>query len=250
MAAANYYTPPVEDNPSFMPCRETTNYMRLCHLIVTVCTYVLRCVLDKYIHPSDLPEALRQNMWILTQCPLNKQQKALLFPKGQPATVISSKQFDISLLYVLLRSIAGIKKHRRGWGKTPEEGDISLAACIERIRISKNTLNGHSVTCQVSDDDFKVIWFELRSLVENIERRQLSGTSFVRYIDELLTADLDPEKSAEYAEELKRMRLEEYETKKMKHSDSMRSKFTLVWMLVRGLYFIMCIYLLLRNVPP
>ena len=83
-----------------------------------------------------------------------------------------------------------------------------------------------------------------------MERRELSGTTFVHNIDELLTADLDPEKSAEYAEELKRMRLEEYETKKMKHSDSMRSKFTLVWMLVRGLYFIRCIYFFFRNVPP
>ena len=63
---------------------------------------------------------------------------------------------------------------------------------------------------KVLDDDFKVIWSELRSIVHVIERSELSGTSFVHSIDELLGADLDPEKSLEYAEELKRMQMEEY----------------------------------------
>ena len=136
MASPNGNASPVEDTPSFMPCKESSNYMRLCHLIVTVCTHVLRCVLDK--HVPDLYCALHKHMWILTQCSLNKQQKALLYPKGQPAKVISSKQFDISLLYILLRNIAGIKEHSRGWGKTPTDGDMSLSACIEKIRFSKN----------------------------------------------------------------------------------------------------------------
>ena len=201
-------------NPSsFMPCKESTNYMRLCHLIVTVCTHVLRCVLDKYV--PDLPSALRRNMWILEQCSLNKQQKALLYPKGQPAKVISSKHFDISLLYILLRNIAGIKEHSRGWGKTPEDGDTTLSACIEKIRFSKNNMNSHSVTCEVSEEDFNEIWSELRSIVEVIARSELSGTSFVLNIDELLNADLDPYQSAEYSKELKRMKLEEHETKEM-----------------------------------
>ena len=206
------------NNASYRPCKESTNYMRLCHLIMTICTNALRCILDKYIPPSDLPDTLRENMWILTQTPLNKQQKALLYPKGQPAKVISIKQFDISLLYILLRNITGIKEHRRGWGKTPEEGDISLSACIERIRLCKNNLNGHAVTSEVSNKYFNDVWSELRSIVEAIETNELSGTSFVQSIDELLDADLDPDKSAGYAEELKKMEREEYETKKMMHS--------------------------------
>ena len=129
MASAEDYTPsPVVNTPSFMPCKESTNYMRLCQLIITICTDVLRCVLDKYIAPSDLPSVLRQNIWILTQCPMSKQQRTLLYPKGQPARVISSKQFDISLMYILLRNITEIKEHSRGWGKTPKEGDRSLSA--------------------------------------------------------------------------------------------------------------------------
>ena len=136
-------------------------------------------------------------------------------PKGQPAKVISSTQFDISLLYILLRNIAGIREHSRGWGKTPEVGDISLSACIEKIRFSKNNLHSHSVACEFSDEDFNYIWSELRSIVEVIERSELSGTSFVLNIDELLNADLDPDKSAEYAKELSRMKLEERETREM-----------------------------------
>ena len=222
MASVDDNTSPVVKFSSFMPFMESTNYMRLCHLIVTVCTYVLRCVLDKYV--PDLPGALRKNIWILSQCSLSKQQKALLFPKGQPANVISSKQLDISLLYILLRNIAGIKEHSRGWGKTPEDGDISLSACIEKIRFSKNNLHSHSVSCEVSDEAFNDIWSELRSIVEVIERSELSGTLFVLNIDELLNADLDPDKSAEYSKELSRMKLEENETREMiQYMDSKNS---------------------------
>ena len=203
---------------SYLPSKESTNYMRLCHLIITICTDVMRCVLDKYIPPSDLPSALRKNIWILKQCPLNKEQKALLYPKGRSAKVISSKQLDISLLYILLRNISGIKEHRRGWGKDPESSDKSLSACIENIRLFKNLLNGHSVCAEVSDKEFKDMWSKLRSIVDVIEANELSGTSFVQNIDELLKANLDPMKSAEYAEKVNRMRLEEYEIKEMIHS--------------------------------
>ena len=68
---------------------------------------------------------------------------------------------------------------------------------------------------EVSNASFNDIWSKLRSIVEVIERSELSGTSFVQNIDELLNADLDPDKSSEYSNELERMELEEHETRKM-----------------------------------
>ena len=200
---------------SYLPCKESTNYMRLCQLIVTICTDVLRCIFNKYIPPSTLHSTLNTNKCLLkgSSCHLSKQQKEILFPRGHTSS--SSTDFDVSLLYSLLRNIAGITPHSNGWGNTPKLGDISVSACIETIRIARNNLNGHCLTGNISDADFNDIWSTLRSVVEEIETNELSGTSFVEAIDELYDADLDPFTSGEYIEEIKRMLLEENEVKKM-----------------------------------
>ena len=93
-----------------------------------------------------------------------------------------------------------------------------MSACIETIRIARNNLNGHCLTGKISDADFNDIWSTLRSVVEEIETNELSGTSFMEAIDELYDADLDPDRSEEYIEEIKRMELEEYEVKRMIHA--------------------------------
>ena len=194
--------------------------MRMCQLIVTICADVLRHVLDKYIPPANLPSALQNAQSSLTARggPLNKQQKNLLYPRGTPAKTISSTDFDISLLYILLRNVAGIAAHSNGWGDTPKTGDNCLSACIEIIRISRNEVNGHNLTGQITDDDFNYQWSVLRSAIEKIETNELSGTSFVKCVDELLVVDLNPVKSAEYTSEILRMEIEEYEMKEMMYA--------------------------------
>ena len=204
--------------------------MRLCQLIVTICTDVLRRILDKSITPLNLLSTLNKNKGLLNGpcCHLSKQQKIILFPRGPNPAVVTSKDFDVSLLYALLRNIAGITSHSNGWGNTPKTGDNSLSACIETIRIARNNLNGHCLTGKISDADFNDIWSTLRSVVEEIETNELLGTSFVEAIDELYDADLDPVTSEEYIEEIKRMELEEYEVKRMIHAvkGSFRSLFS------------------------
>ena len=194
--------------------------MRLCQFIVTICTDVLRYVLDKYIMPSNLQSTLILHKGLLTGpgCHLSKQQKAILFPKGLNHVVVSSKDFDISLLYTLLRNIAGIPSHGKGWGNNPTTGDTSLSACIETIRITRNNLNGHNLTGKICDSDFNDVWSTLKLAVTEIENKELTGTSFVKDIDDLHTADMDPVTSQQYIEEIKRMELEEYEIKKVIYS--------------------------------
>ena len=205
---------------SYLLSKESTNYMRLCQLIVTICTDVLRYVLDKYIPPSNLQSTLNIHRGLLTGpgCHLSKQQKAILFPRGPTPTVVSSKDFDISLLYTLLRNTAGIPPHGNGWGNNPTTGDTSLSACIESIRITRNNLNGHNLTGKICDSDFNDVWSTLKLAVTEIETKELTGTSFVQDIDGLHTADLDPVTSQQYIKEIKRMELEEYEIKKVIYS--------------------------------
>ena len=132
--------------------------------------------------------------------------------------MVSSKDFDVSLMYTLLRNISGIPPHGNGWGNNPTTGDNSLSACIETIRITRNNLNGHNLTGKICDSDFNDLWSTLKTVVNTLQTNELPGTSFVHELDQLHDADLDPVKSEEYTREIKRMELEEFEVKQLIYS--------------------------------
>lgn len=53
----------------------------------------------------------------------------------------SSKDLDISLMYVIIRnSTRNPTKPKNGWGKSPSESDINTADDIERIRLGRNRI--------------------------------------------------------------------------------------------------------------
>lgn len=47
--------------PYFMPRKATENFARLCQLIMTICSDLLRDVLSRYIKPADLRSELDNN---------------------------------------------------------------------------------------------------------------------------------------------------------------------------------------------
>lgn len=94
---------------------------------------------------------------------------------------------DISVIYIILRNICKIPDHKKGWGNAPLKGDTSLAACIERIRLQRNSLTGHSTNGMVEDVEFQNIWAELRNAIVDIEKQLTGGESYQRHVDALLT---------------------------------------------------------------
>lgn len=92
-------------------------------------------------------------------------------------------EFDISCLYILLRTIGNITPHKNGWGNKPDDFDECLSAHIERLRIFRNTL-AHSNNHSLSGDEFKEEWSKIHtSIVEvggekyhNVVREKLIST--------------------------------------------------------------------------
>lgn len=116
--------------------RETTNLARLSRIIMGPCTDVLRAILMKEIPPSTLSQNVKT---YLAKLPKQKnslitQEQELIINKG------NYSDFDISLLYVLLRNISQIPPHTKKWGNSPSQCDRSVSASIERIRLIRNTL--------------------------------------------------------------------------------------------------------------
>lgn len=159
----------------FNPRKATDNFLRLCRLITEPCSDLLRIVFSHYIKPSDLRKELDNNKTKLEKI-LNAQQRDLVYPAtGNPTLAV--KDFDISILYILLRNICNIPKHKNGWGNDPNKGDNSIAACIERIRCQRNVIVAHS-NGMVEDTKFENSWSELQDAIVEIEKQLIGGKFF------------------------------------------------------------------------
>ena len=98
--------------PTFPSTRETTNYARLCRLLVDFGSQALRERFD-IIHPQGgletvlaTPLALPKLQSLQKKKILSPSQWDILYPPIKSS--VSSKNFDITLLMVLRRNICGL----------------------------------------------------------------------------------------------------------------------------------------------
>lgn len=165
------------------------NFLRLCRLITTICADILRDVLSRYIKPADLRSELDKNRHRLEKI-MNTEQKKLIYPaNGNKA--LAAKHLDISVIYMVLRNICNIPKHKNGWGNPPKTGDNSIAACIERIRIQRNEVLAHNINDVMEETEFNNRWTELEETVLEIERQLTGGNLYERGVRYFLRCDLN-----------------------------------------------------------
>lgn len=77
--------------------------------------------------------------------------------------------FDISLLYTLLRHLALLPPPGNGWGKEPDPSDRSVSANIERIRLMRNKYVAHVSGVSFSSSDFKKISKSIIQIIQELE---------------------------------------------------------------------------------
>ena len=98
--------------PTFHSTKETTNYARLCRLLVDVGAHVLRETFDNKRPTGNLDTVLSTPpthailQTLRTKRVLNPTQWGKLYPAIKSS--VSSTNFDITLLMVLLRNICGL----------------------------------------------------------------------------------------------------------------------------------------------
>ena len=184
----------------FTSTKETTNYARLCRLLVGVGTQVLRETFDKIHSPGRLHT-------VLTTAPVN----ATLTSMGRMRVInptqwgtlmsptVSSKDFDITLLVALLRNICGLAAPTAAiWNIPPSPSDTTKEADIVRIRIHRNEVFAHVNSASVDDATFNTHWVSIMAPLV-----RLGGPSYQAIIDNLKTECMDPEREQYYQEQLK-----------------------------------------------
>ena len=149
----------------FDTSEEKTNGTRLARLLIDGGTHVLRKFLDSvYPEPTLLANELKKNRTKLKGV-IFKEQYELLFPtSGLP----DSKEFDITLLHLLIRELCCLKAPRTGWHKMPADDDQSLEANIARIKCFRNELC-HSVSTGIPNEEFEDKWNTIASSLEAIK---------------------------------------------------------------------------------
>ena len=184
---------------SYASTKETTNYARLCRLLVDVGSQALRNTFDS-IHP---PAGLRG---VFTKPPvhpilqtlrkkriLNPTQWAKLYPPSPSS--ISSKDFDVTLLMLLLRNICGLIPPTTGWDNLPPAADTSAEANIARVKYYRNHVYGHASQASVDDATFNTYWQDISNALVGL------GVDAAA-INRLKTESMDPVIEKHYQEVL------------------------------------------------
>ena len=154
----------------FGTSEEKTNGTRLARLLIDGGTHVLRKFLDSvYPEPTLLANELKKNrtkfQTLKSKGVIFKEQWEMLFPtSGLP----DSKEFDITLLHLLIRELCCLKAPRTGWHKIPADDDQSMEANIARIKCFRNELF-HSKSTSIPNNEFEDKWNIIVSSLEAIK---------------------------------------------------------------------------------
>ena len=192
--------------PTASSTKETTNYARLCRLLVDVGTQALRDTFNAIHPPANLHTILAGNKALLqllrARKIINPTQWGKLFP-AIPSSV-SSASFDITLLLVLLRNICSLAAPATGWNSLPAAADMTLEADIARIKYFRNTVYAHAEHASVDHATFNTYWCEIRDAVV-----RLGGVAYRAAVDNLETECMDPDVEEHYKELLRQWKNDE-----------------------------------------
>ena len=188
--------------PSFPSTKQANNYERLCHLLVGVGWQVLRETFDRVRPPGSLhsvladPQIHAQLKSLQKKRVLSTTQWSKLYPVIKSS--VSSRDFDSTLLVILLRNICGLFPPATGWSNCPLVTDTTLAADIARIQFYKNTVYRHTSNASVEDAAFSSYWKEIKDTLV-----RLGGACYRDAIDDFENEIMDPEFEGHYQELLK-----------------------------------------------
>ena len=197
--------------PTLAPSsKETTNYARLCRLLVDGGTKALRYTFDKFHSPVNLFNVLKagsaEHLTLQTLYKkkriINTTQWGKLYPS--PPSSVTSENFDITLLMVLLRNICGLTApaSTHSWDSLPPASDTSVEANVVRVKYYRNTIYGHASEASVDDSTFNTLW-------QNISAALVALGVGAVAINNLKTDSMNPVMEEHYRQLLKEWKKDE-----------------------------------------
>ncbi|CAB4004338.1 Ankyrin repeat domain-containing 50 [Paramuricea clavata] len=179
-----------------MDDRHKANGARLNRLLIDLGTEAMRMFFDSIHHPATLTAALITNHALLLRLQrrgvVKPDQMLILFP---PIPLVPSKSgdYDITLLYILLRNICGLHPPTStgSWDRLPPLTDPSLEADLARIKYYRNKIYGHITNTKVDDVKFQSYWNDISGA---LSRRGISANE----IRKIKTNPLEENKNRQF----------------------------------------------------
>lgn len=145
------------------------NFHRVTRLLISGGTTLLRETFDRIYPPSCLPAILKNPTTEkqLRSAKLSKPQWDCLYPT--PGVYGQSTDFDVTLLFRLLRTICNLTPPMLGWDALPAPTDRSLPDDLARIKYYRNSIYGHvNQNMEITDDAFPRLWREISGALVRI----------------------------------------------------------------------------------
>lgn len=172
---------------------------------------VLRDAFDKIHQPVDLHKALasaRPSLQSLRKKRiLNPTQWGKLYPTISSS--VSSANFDITLLILLLRNICDLSPPATGWDSLPPDADTTIEANIARVKFYRNNVYGHVKQASVDEPTFDSYWKDISNALTGLG----AGAGYADHISKLKTECMDPDIEEHYKDLLKEWKKDEESTK-------------------------------------
>ncbi|XP_066025377.1 NLR family CARD domain-containing protein 3-like isoform X3 [Pocillopora verrucosa] len=203
--------------------KETSNYAQLCRLLVGVGSHVLREIFDRVCPPENLHTVLTNPTNHAKLQTLRKKRVLSTFQWGKLYPVvkssISSRNFDSSLLLLLLTNIFGLTLPASSWNNLPPGSDTSLEAGIARIKVFRDRVFSHAANASVDDPTFSWYWNSIKDTFLHIE-----GTCYEEVIDDPTLHCMDADLEDHYRELLREwLKDDDFVTDKL-HEDKIVKK--------------------------
>lgn len=165
--------------------KDEQNFIRFVKICLDVFKLPLADILASEIQPADLYNKIQQHSCSLLngKNKLDSKQEKICF--RSPPAIPDYNEFDVTLLYKLIRNLCPSLAPTKGWGKDPADTDMQIGDDIERLRVFRNN-NIHEVSSTISDNDFEIIWKKLKFVLQRI-RKHVASKGYKANYEENMT---------------------------------------------------------------
>lgn len=187
---------------------DRTRFFRLNLVIIEELTPMLQDFLLREILPRQILNIVKRDLSHL---------RTHQIVQVKNAKTMGYKEFDITLLYALLRNYCpNIKKPTHGWGvqSMPKQGEITEGDDIERIRIIKNEQLSHKPILAVTEAKFEELWNIISDICSRMQDR-LPNTQYVKRLEEAKNRTIDSEMENTIMEKFEELAEEEKSIKEL-----------------------------------
>ena len=186
---------------AYRTTNENANFFKLARLILDICNDAMRDLMRSKISDDEnkLTNRIASSQTDLENCRLFQSQKQIIFPANNGN--VRYQTLDFSLMYFLVRNvfheeIEPASKRNKRWGNCPTANDTSLLAAIETIRECRNKFFAHAVSSRINEKDFKELWTDIESAVDNINNhinKSISTVCYKKEMEKLKESSTDPD---------------------------------------------------------